>query len=200
MVAADIKLVLQYLPDLGPLLDGEQSICRLLDAIHNEPCWWVRKTKAAVAVFLEDLRPWSELRADQRPASGAEETFRADVPPVEQADVLPFRCHLCSSGFRLRKHLGAHLARTHKVWSPSRHYTLAEYCHSCHKWYGSASQVAQHLKQSDACLWRLCHLFPPLDDNQIAQVEGEEKSRQRLLKNGHWNAFVGVGQRALFYG
>ncbi|CAE7432948.1 unnamed protein product [Symbiodinium sp. CCMP2456] len=198
-VEGDIKLVLQYLPDLSPLLDGDRALHQLLEAIQEEPSWWVRKTKAAVAMFLGDLKPWRDLRLGKEPAE-----ITANFPhrEVESAGVddQSFHCHLCRAAFRLRKHLGAHLARTHRVWSPSRHFTMAEYCHGCHRWYGSASQVAQHLKQSDSCLWRLCHVFPPLNDEEIAQVESEEKKRQRLLKGGQWTAYVGVGQRALFYG
>ena len=196
-VSGDISLVLQYLPELSPLFVGEEPVHLLLDSLWQEPEWWSRQVRKAVKVLHDDLDGWSKRRGISIDTEG-------DVDPVDIPDwnevSTPFACHLCSSSFRLRKHLGAHLAKTHRVWSPSRHFTLDVYCHACHRWYGSTSQVGQHLKQSDACLWRLCHLFPPLNDAEIAQVEKDDKTKARLLRAGEWTAFAGVRQRTVYYG
>ena len=199
-VEADLALVLQYLPDLAPLFAVREPVLALLDALWDEPGWWLRAVRRAIAVLRKDLDAWSQAKTAVVPAD-ADTTGTADsVPAAEERTVGPFQCHLCPSGFRLRKHLGAHLARTHRIWSPSRHYTLDVYCHACHRWYGSAAQVGQHLKHSDACLLRMCHLFPPLTNDEIAQVEGAEKAKSRLLRSGDWTVYEGVRQRATFFG
>ena len=64
--------------------------------------------------------------------------------------------------FPLRKHLHAHLARAHRIYSPSRHYTVSPACLACLRWYGSVKQSQQHLKCSSKRLLRVVHLIPPL--------------------------------------
>ena len=42
-----------------------------------------------------------------------------------------YSCYLCQGSFPLRKHLHAHLACTHRVFSPARHYATSETCPCC---------------------------------------------------------------------
>ena len=97
--------------------------------------------------------------------------------PAAGEDDHPFMCSLCGASFALRKHLGAHQAKSHGIWNPARHYALDVYCHSCHRWirwFGSVRQVQAHLKRSDGCLSGLAHLFQPLTKDQVRQVEAQE--------------------------
>ena len=189
-VVADVALVLQYLPNLSPLFPSSKSLESLLDSLIEDSSWWLRQVKKAVQVFLKDLDAWHDRGM---PSVGA---ATADLQEVD----LPFACPLCDSRFALRKHVGAHLARTHKVWSPARHFTLDVFCHSCHKWYGSVAQVTNHLKRSSDCLWRACHLFRPLSTEEIRQVEFSEKRVSKKISQGCWSLFKGVQQQSVYFG
>ena len=112
----------------------------------------------------------------------------------------PFACHLCSSTFELRKHLGVHLARRHAVLAPTRHYAPTTFCLSCHKDYGSVARVQMHLKGSDKCLRRVAHLFPPMEPDDIVAVEAVEKRLQKRQKAGCWQDFTAPRPAVIAYG
>ena len=189
-IAEDVSLVLQYLPNLSPLFPSSKRLESLLDSLIEDPSWWLRKVKRAVQVFLQDLEAWHD--------KGMPSVVATNTDPPETD--LPFACPLCDSRFALRKHVGAHLARTHKVWSPARHFALDVFCHSCHKWYGSVAQVANHLERSSDCLWRACHLFEPLSTEEIRRVESSEKRASKKISQGCWSLFRGVQQQSVYYG
>ncbi|OLP91297.1 hypothetical protein AK812_SmicGene27032 [Symbiodinium microadriaticum] len=187
-VDRDVTLVLQYLPSIAPLFAAQDRIAVLLDALLEDPAWWLRQVKKACKVFLSDAAKWSDTRP----------TLPQQVEP-DPAD-LPYACPHCTSRFRLRKHLGAHMAKVHCVWSPARHYTIGPFCQACHRWFGTASQVYSHLKRSDHCLWRACHLHPPLDTAAIQCVEGDDKAKARRVAQGHWTSFRAVQPKLVYFG
>ena len=189
-IAEDVSLVLQYLPGLSPLFPSSKRLESLLDSLLEDPGWWLRQVRKAVRVFGRDLQVWHDKGMP---------SVRVATVDSPEAD-LPYACPLCDSRFALRKHVGAHLARTHKVWSPARHFTLDVFCHSCHKWYGSVSQVANHLKRSSECLSRACQLFPPLSTEEIRQVESSEKRASKRISQGCWSLFKGVQQKSVYVG
>ena len=101
--------------------------------------------------------------------------------------------------FRAPQASGVHLARSHSVWSPSRHYTVDDYCLGCLKWYGSVRQVQQHLKHSGSCLLRLCQVIAPLDTTSIRTVEAKEVARQNKICRSDWSQFQSRSQQAVVY-
>ncbi|CAE7459588.1 unnamed protein product, partial [Symbiodinium sp. CCMP2456] len=183
-VEADVDLVLQYLPGLSPLF---------LDAMREDPSWWLGQVKKACKIFQSDMDAWHR-RGSPSVAVPTGEDLQAE------GATKPYQCPLCPACFPLRKHVGAHMAKAHKTWSPTRHFTLDVYCHGCHVWYGTAAQVNFHLKRYPACLRRVCQLFPPLTTPQIRAVEFEEQRNARKVRQGQWARFRGVRQRALFFG
>ena len=102
----------------------------------------------------------------------------------------PYQCHVCESRFVLRKHLAAHQARSHRIWSPARHFALGPYCLSCHRWTGDVRLIQQHLKHSDVCLRRMLDIIPPLSTEQIHCVEQESIAREKALRGGGGSSFV----------
>ena len=174
---ADVRCVSQYLPGLGELLPSGSEVECLLEAVADSPSWWFQKVQAAEKVFQHDLSAWLHQPGQ--------------IVTEDTAEDRPFRCGLCPCSFALRKHLHAHQARAHRQFSPARHFTLTEYCFSCHRFYGSIRQSQQHLKASPPCLLRLAHVFPPLTYEQILALEGPEKCAQARVQKGHWRDFNG---------
>ncbi|CAE7409934.1 unnamed protein product [Symbiodinium sp. CCMP2456] len=191
-IEADIDLVLQYRPDLAPLFSVSSRVATLLDALQEEPGWWLSQVKKACKVFQRDLAAWHQ--------QGCPSVAVPQEDTDQTGSARPHQCPLCSACFLLRKHLGAHMAKAHKTWSPTRHYTLDVYCHACHVWYGTASQVNFHLKRYPACLRRVSLLFPPLTTPQIRSVEFEEQKLARRVRQGQWASYKGVRQRSIFFG
>ena len=145
---ADVLYVKQYLPSIGDLLPAGFEVTSLLEAVADSPDWWLKQVRVAEKRFFQDLQRWL-----------AEPSVRS---PPQEVEPRPLVCDVCQCAFVLRKHLHAHQARAHRRFSPARHYTLTEYCLSCHRHYGSIQQSQQHLKASSRCLVRLAHVFPPL--------------------------------------
>ncbi|CAE7695610.1 unnamed protein product [Symbiodinium sp. CCMP2456] len=130
----DVRIVVMHLPEVGQLLDLSSPVLSLLEAYQTTPRWWPNQVKRAERAFLRDLDKWAA-----RPAAVSHADTAAAAGPA------PFKCPVCPSAFKLRKHLGVHLARSHAILSPSRHFAYDVYCISCHRWYGTVRQVQQHL-------------------------------------------------------
>ena len=195
----DVKLITLYVPKVqGPrLLSSQDPIHDLLSSLQTDPTWWSRQAKAAEKAFIVALETWSAQQSD--PQAATPQPAATTLPDLV-VDPRPFACHCCNAAFPLRKHLGVHLARAHRILSPSRHYAFDVYCHSCHRWYGSVRQVQQHLKHSGTCLMRVCQVLPALTADQIREVEGPEVSRAKQVAKGNWQAFQGFSSRAHMLG
>ena len=186
----DVAMVTMYCPQATAPIQGAHSVLRLLDSLVDNPRWWLCQVKKAIKQAHHQLEKWRLLRSKGViPESH-------DVPPAS----MDFPCSYCAAAFPLRKHLGAHMAKSHGVWSPARHFALDKYCHACLRWYGSVQQVQLHLKRSDACLLRLVSLFPPLTKDQVRQVEAPEVIREHKLRQGQWTSYRAVAQTLQVFG
>ena len=172
----DVLNVVQYVPTLAHFLPAGSEVASLLDAMSDSPSWWLKQVIQAEKVFLADVAAWIS-----RPAARV-------VDPSREPDA--FTCWECGAAFPVRKHLHVHLARAHKVFSPSRHYTHSPACVACHKWYSTIKLAQQHLKSSPRCLARAVHLVPPLTYAQILDVEAPESQARKKLQKGQWHGFT----------
>ena len=193
-VSSDIDLVLQYLPELLPLFTGDEPVRLLLDSLQQQPEWWLRQVREGGDCTA--IRPGCLVAG-----SGSRER-----PRWERGSVRPASSDRGWHAIRMSSVFCAlSLTQAPRGTScqdtpclepqPAFHFGCVLPCMP--RWYGSVSQVGQHLKHSDACLWRLCHLFPPLSDDEIRQVERTEKTQKRLLRAGEWTAYEGSAS-ALF--
>ena len=173
----DVETVQQYCPTVLHFFRKGAEVHDLLEIYAESANWWPRQVAKAENAFQSDLAKWHA--AD--PTTGS-----APTPGLALPD---FQCWLCPSSFPLRKHLHAHLAKAHRVYSPSRHFTLTPACLACHKWYGSIKQSQQHLKCSPGCLSRVVHLMSPLSYEQILELEAPEKAAARKIQRGDWSHF-----------
>ncbi|CAE7293862.1 unnamed protein product [Symbiodinium sp. KB8] len=190
-LSTDIDLVAMYCPDAVAPIQGARPVESLLDSLVEDPRWWLGQVKKAVKQAQVHLERWRLLKS-----KGA---VSLRLAPPSAAD-LPYQCGHCGAAFALRKHLGAHQAKSHGIWSPARHFALDTYCHACHRWFGTVRQVQTHLKRSGTCLLRLAHLFPPLTKVQVRQVEAPELAISKRLQQGHWTAYKAVTQTAQVLG
>ena len=144
-------------PNMDFFLPSGREVSCLREYIAESPHWWPRQISRAETLFLQDLQTWV-----------AEPTSRVTDPAQV---TLNFHCRECKASFPRGKHLHAHMANAHRIYSPANQYTLSPACIACLKLYGSIQQSQQHLKRSPPCLCKAVHLVPPLSYAQILELE-----------------------------
>ena len=187
LVLEDIRHVAQYIPGIRFLTASADWLRAFVDRLSDSPCWWVAQVKAAIKIAVQDMQSWCQPASGPgttvvQAVSDADPQFRARSPDV-------FACPWCSSTFPMRKHLGAHLAKSHKIYSPARHLAHSDTCPSCLMCYRSVPRVQQHLKRSDCCLRRVCRLVPWLSLSEIREVEGQTVQGAKRIRQGSWQHF-----------
>ena len=181
-LAADVEHVSLFLPSVSSVLPRADIVPALLEAYQEDHQWWPRQVQAAAKVFAADLEVWvTEHNKDSEVAT---------VPVAPAAT--PYPCYLCQSSFPLRKHLHAHLARTHQVYSPARHYALSNTCSACLRMYPNIKQAQQHLKSSPNCLKRCLYLHPPLTPLQFRALEAPAVLQAKRVLKGQWKSYQGL--------
>ena len=184
LLVGDVAHVSQYCTAAKTLCDTGSPLEFLVDALREDPKWWVRQVKAACKLVQNDLRLWIDSPDKLATLGGP--------PPATQhasGSAPCFECTWCHASFPLRKHLGAHLARAHRVFSPARHLAHGDTCVSCLKCFRTVARHQSHLKRSDYCLMRTCHLVPFLPIEQVRVIEGGATKQSRRVRSGHWAAF-----------
>ncbi|CAE7216454.1 unnamed protein product [Symbiodinium sp. CCMP2592] len=171
----DYHAVVLYLPEVKDLLQSE-PVAAIIASLSEDPKWWFKQTIRAAKVFHEDLVLWS-----QGSRGGPEELPVA----VER----PYACPCCPATFVLRKHLGVHMARSHMLVSPARHYAPTTHCLACLRHYGSVGRVQMHLKGHPQCLLRCAYLFPPMSHEDIARAEHSDAQARKRVKKGAWQTY-----------
>ena len=124
------------------LARGADPVQELCDSYATDPDWWVRQVRKACDAFQKDLQAWARHRQLGEPAA---------VEPPQPPPPQPFSCVYCGACFRLRKHLAAHQARAHQVYSVVRHFTPVPYCLACHKFYHTITRTQYRMKRSPKC-------------------------------------------------
>ena len=186
----DIQVVAQYVEAASILLGEHCPVRALCDSVLADCNWWVRTVRKAVNLCRMDIARFVSCQ----PA------VPAVMPAVSAAASMPFACTYCDARFRLRKHLGTHFLRCHGIMSPARHYAVAPYCVSCHRWYHDVKRVQQHLKLAPRCLERAAQVVPPLCQSQILALEASSKERATALSKGRWSCFAAAAPATAFYG
>ncbi|CAE7453752.1 unnamed protein product [Symbiodinium sp. CCMP2592] len=182
-VHGDIVHVAQYGRAAETLLGTRVPVASLLEAIYDDPGWWVRQVKAACRQAQEDLDAWNShvCHVSERASPG--ELGPAGTPEV------PYTCLWCGAAFRLRKHLCVHLARTHRVFSPARHLAHGSTCVSCLKCFRTVARHQQHLRTTSSCMLRTCLLVPCLTVEEMHLEEGSVTKQARGLRAGVWTSY-----------
>ena len=193
----DVKIVAAYRPSVRDLLGSRNHVIALLDTLMTDPGWWLRQVKAAQSAFLKDAEKAAQhgfAHVSGHPRAGRP----ADGP--DMPDHKPYTCSTCAARFPLRKHLYAHMARSHKIWSPARHFSVGPFCLSCHRWLKDAKAVQLHLKRHDECLRRSYMVIPPMTTADIRQAEADAVQAERQLRRGKWSVFRGPAPATTVYG
>ena len=177
----DVRHVAVYCPNVLNCLGSPPYTPALLEAFSSEPSWWPSQVKSAIVHFLKDLDKWKESR------------HTAPTRPLREVDHTAFACYLCSRAFPLRKHLHAHLARTHHVYSPARHFAISEVCQGCLRQYSDVVQAQQHLKRSPGCLLHCLRSFRPLTIEEIRVLEAPVRASAQAIRKGKWQVYQAKG-------
>ena len=183
-VQSDIGHISQYVPSVQNVLGHGDAVASLLEACHSDPMWWTLQVRAAERAFYADLVVWN----NEKRLGADSAAFPSPSAPCS------YSCYLCEAQFPLRKHLYAHLARTHLVFSPTRHYALHNVCTACLKVFPGVIQVQQHLKHSSNCLSRCVFFPPPLTYEQFKTLEEPARVQTAKIARGEWRAFRGLAR------
>ena len=177
----DIEAVATYVPGVQVLLSATQPVLELVESLQQEPTWWPRQIRTAISAYSGELDKWAQQQAQWSSAV-------APAPTPSETNGA-FRCHVCDCTFRLRKHLGAHQAKAHGLYSPVRRFAPLPYCGSCMRWFHTVLRVQNHLKHSSACLVRLLHASSPMTMEQVREAEAAETTRRKKVAKGSWSHF-----------
>ena len=103
-----------------------------------------------------------------------------------------FVCDQCSKAFASKRGLYMHSTHVHGYKPQVRFWATGSVCLKCSKEYHSRHRLMQHLCYSDACLLHLVDTFPPLSDEQVADLgqadrvfAAEQKALGRGPKKAH---------------
>ena len=129
----DVEHVAMYVPTAATLLQVACPLTALVEVCQDKPRWWIAQVKLAHQAVQKDLQAWADERSRSRGVDGPQgpvDDAHVEASPTEE---FPFACSWCGKAFRLRKHLGVHLARSHCVLAPARHlaHTHTHVLHAC---------------------------------------------------------------------
>ena len=181
LVLEDVKHVLQYQDSVRVVLQAPDPFGALLSRLRESPGWWISQVRAATRLAVQDMNRWCS-GVSLRPLAAA--VVGTCPGPAEG-----FQCSWCGASFPLRKHLGAHMAKSHRIFSPARHLAHGSTCPSCMVCYWSVGRLQQHLKRSDHCIRRVCHLVPCLSITEVREAEGQDSRAAKRLRQGVWQQF-----------
>ncbi|CAE7193595.1 unnamed protein product, partial [Symbiodinium microadriaticum] len=179
----DVRHVAVFRPEALRCLGFAPFVPAILDSFSTDPWWWSSQVKSAVRQFQADLEDWKAKRLRVH-------TEEARLSPSPQ---LPYACYLCTSAFKLRKHLHAHLARAHQIFSPGRHFALSEECPCCLKRFPDVLLAQLHLKRSPDCLLHCLRSFRPLTLDEIRAVEAPARAASKAVLRGKWQNYRAKG-------
>ncbi|CAE6938018.1 unnamed protein product [Symbiodinium natans] len=168
----DVRNVAEYVSSAKVLMQSADPIPMLVEQVQSQPSWWTLQIKKAVQGFHQDLQRWQQTPSRH----GLLISPRLD-----------FSCHICCASFALRKHLGAHMARTHRIVALPRHYTHVPWCPSCMTMSHSISRAQNHFKKHPECLQAVAALIPPLSMDEIHATERADTNQASQFRMGHWH-------------
>ncbi|CAE8592105.1 unnamed protein product [Polarella glacialis] len=101
-----------------------------------------------------------------------------------------FICYDCEQTFGTVQGLGVHMHRVHGRRQMCRWFAQQDSCGSCLKKFHSRARLVVHLSQSSPrCLEHLMRVNQPLEDAEVAELDHEDKLRNREEKK------KGIGPR-----
>ena len=191
-IVHDIKAVAVYSESAAAMLRTACPITNFFEAMQQEPMWWKRQIKKAIAGFASDLEKWSAVYHSDGANSGP--------PPDEEPDALPFQCRWCEKSFALHKHVAVHEARRHGALSPARHFAFVPWCIACMRYYHTIERVQNHLRQSHVCLQRCAQVIAPLPLSDVRAIEQDGRANKARIKKGAWQAYQAATPATVAFG
>ena len=115
------------------------------------------------------------------------EAHDVHIPGTKPPPVLSWQCDLCQAQFASSRGLAMHASRSHGYRTKVRYYVTSDICQACIKCYHSRKRMADHLQANPRCYDAVQACFPPLDDDTVAILAGEDAAaREQMVKAGWW--------------
>ena len=177
LLVRDLQAVGVYLTSARLLLQTQCPVTALVEAMQDDPGWWLRQVRAAAKAYKQDLRAWAQGQVCGAP------------PPARASLGGSFRCRWCAATFTLHKAVALHEAKSHAALCPVRHFSPVPWCLACMTFCHTVERVQYHLRRSRACLLRCAHVVAPMSLAAIREAEGAETALRRKVKHGGWQNY-----------
>ena len=168
-------------------LTPEASLDQWVLAVHTDYAW-----KGRVRSALKKSCRYRQAKAEYAVWEKAfNRSFHADTgttPPVIDVDAVRWQCDQCDKWFGSKKALATHSQRVHGYRRIVRFFASGDTCPACCKLHHSRMRLCQHLTYSKPCMQILQACFPPLSDEQVAELDRiDDGLTQELKKQGWWS-------------
>ncbi|CAE8581932.1 unnamed protein product [Polarella glacialis] len=160
--------------------------------VEENPGRWKGLVKAAARKHIERNKEQERVsRLEQEFVQFAVKHGAVQEQMFVQASVADqFICYDCEQTFGTVQGLGVHMHRMHGRRQMCRWFAQQDSCGSCLKKFHSRARLVVHLSQSSPrCLEHLMRVNQPLEDAEVAELDHEDKLRNREEKK------KGIGPR-----
>ena len=184
MDAAFVSLICMAQAALAAALIAGFSQCTAADQFYCHQKWFGR-IKAALK---------SCLRYNAANAHGKLwHRMQFQVSKYAQPDVLKsaegrWKCNLCSDSFDSRKALAVHARHKHQYRTRLKYFVLGDECLACGKKFFSTTRLLAHTNASQACREAYFACFVPAAEDEVEQIENEERDKARELRAQGWSS------------
>ena len=113
----------------------------------------------------------------------------ATLPEEPASTILPeqWQCDLCNKIFASTRALAMHASREHGYRKKVRYYASGDTCPVCCQLFHARSRLAVHLEHNPKCYEIVQACWPPLPEEEVAQLDHDDKTAEAdLRKEGWW--------------
>ena len=115
------------------------------------------------------------------------ERFAEISIPRDECPNKRWKCNLCCDTFDSKKALSVHARRKHQYRTILKYFVLGDECLACGKKFFSRCRLLAHVGHSHQCKDSYLACFVPASEEDVQQVEQEEREQARALKQQGWH-------------
>jgi len=107
---------------------------------------------------------------------------------LTQAKEGKWKCNLCSDSFDSKKALAVHARHKHQYRTRLKYFVLGDECLACGRKFFSRPRLLAHTNASQACREAYFACFVPAAEEDVEQLEQDERERTRMLRAQGWSS------------
>ena len=115
------------------------------------------------------------------------ERFAEISIPRDECPNKRWKCNLCCDTFDSKKALSVHARHKHQYRTILKYFVLGDECLACGKKFFSRCRLLAHVGHSHQCKDSYLACFVPASEEDVQQVEQEEREQARALKQQGWH-------------